>query len=168
MSNHKNDKKTVKINYDLLDAIKIADLRKNEFLNNIKLLNQKIIFLNNKIEIYIKFKKEVTETSDVKKIIQIGKEFQLNLNPSPIYSNLCKQIVLTKIDKNIEITSNQINEIKHTTQQIKQDIKNIYICPNCGGSGTLIEIEHLREDGKITTLQHPKTCELCKGKGTIK
>ena len=166
MSTQKSDKKI--FDKDILEAIRIADIRKNEFTNNIKLLKQKISFLNNKSNEFDKLKKETNNASDTRTILKIGNKLHLNLNPSPIYSNLCKQIILNKIDNNMEKTLDQIEEIKHSIEQLQKDLENIYLCPTCGGSGTIIEVEHLREDGRITTLRRPRECVLCKGKGRIK
>ena len=160
----------VKENNDLTlqEALVIAELRKNILVQNIGILNQKIHQTENFI-----LKNEVLgqsskKTNDQKILVDIGKNIGLNLNPSPTYLKLCKEIILDRIEKNNKNNLNQIKIYKREIKAMEEEISNIYCCPICGGSGTIIRVQHHREGRTVRTLRHPKECSFCNGKGKLK
>lgn len=152
----------------LQEALVIAELRKNSLVQNIGILNQKIhqtktIILKNKT-----LGQSSVETNDQNILVDIGKEIGLNLNPSPLFLKLCKEIIVDRIEK---INKNHLNQIKIYERDIKtmgREISNIYFCPICGGSGNIVRVQHHREGRMVRTLRHPQECSFCNGKGKLK
>jgi len=90
------------------------------------------------------------------------------MNPSPMYFNLCKEIIIYKIENNIQKFINNIKITKRDKKYLEEELSNVYICPSCGGSGTIIKVQYHREGRHVTSIKHPQECLLCKGKGKIK
>ena len=151
----------------LKEAITFANLRKTRLLTEVNILNEKILELGDKQKDYDGYKQMINTVKDQSDFVKIGNKIGMNLNPSPIYFNLSKEILKSRINKEINEFTEETKLIKKDIKKLNDEILNIYICPTCGGSGKIIEIKHHREDNRVVTVQHPHDCSFCKGKGKI-
>jgi len=151
----------------LKEAITFANLRKNRLLTEVNILNEKIFGLEDKLKKYNGYKETINNVKDQADFVKIGTKIGLNLNPSPIYFNLSKEILKSRLNKTIYQFTEEIKLIKEDIEKINDEILNIYICPTCGGSGKIVEVKHHREDNRVVSVQHPRECTFCKGRGKI-
>lgn len=69
----------------------------------------------------------------------------------------------------IKRTKTERQAVERNIGAMKEALENLYICPDCGGLGTLYgqrKYERL-EEGPIIPSADYKTCSLCGGKGRI-
>jgi len=161
-----SSKKNIKSN--LNEAIIIADIRKNRVLEEINLLNQKILELKSKMNLYDSLYEVTLNSKNQITLRDIGNKIGLNISKSQIHFNLSREIIKDKLERNKKRLLSQIMSIEKNIKYLEEELSNIYICPSCGGSGTIIKIQHHREGRHVTTMKHPQECSLCKGKGKIK
>lgn len=165
MQNRQQEKN---INKKLKESIIISELRKNYLIKEINILNQKIINEKSIRDTIQHLFEETQQAKNQETLKKIGKEIGLNLNPSPIYFKLSREIIKDRLDKNSKGAIDQIRKFERDITNLEEDLSNIYICPSCGGAGTIIKVQHHREGRRVTTLKHPKECPLCNGRGQIK
>ena len=156
------------IEITLKEAIIIADIRKNSIIEEVNLLNQNILGLKSKIKLYADFYDDTLRSKDQKTLRNIGKKIGLNISKSAIHFNLSREIIKDRLERNKKKLFSQITSVEKNIKNLEEELSNIYICPSCGGSGTIIKIQHHREGRNVTTMKHPQECSLCKGKGKIK
>jgi len=151
----------------LREAIIFANLRKKQLLTEINILKENKMTFEDKLTKYDEYKKMINSVKDQSKLVKIGNKIGMNLNPSPIYFNLSKEILARRINKHRKQFMEDIKLIKKDIRKLNDEILNIYLCPTCGGSGKIVNIEHHREDNRVVTIQHPYACSFCKGRGKI-
>lgn len=152
----------------LKEAIIIADIRKNLVEEEVNLLNQKLLEIKSKMNLYNMLYEETLSSKDQITLRDIGKKIGLNISKSQIHFNLSREIIKDRLERYKKRSFSQITSIEKKIKNLDEELSNIYICPSCGGSGTIITIQHHREGRHVTTLKHPQECSLCKGKGKIK
>lgn len=151
----------------LTEAITHANLRKNRLLTEVNILKEKILQLTDKLKNYDGYKDMINTVKDHSELVNIGNKIGMNLNPSPIYFKLSNEILKGRINKEIIQFTEEIKLVQKNIVILNDEILNIYICPTCGGSGKIVEIERHREDNRVVTVQHPRECSFCKGRGKI-
>ena len=140
-----------------INAIK-KEIGKNE--KKLAALNKQI--KDNEITI-----KTVENSKDTNYVQHIGRQFDLNLNPDPLFLPLLKTILTDKIRTNNISIEEEIRETKKSIMYYRQDLKTIDTCPLCGGMGQKIEVEYIRQGGTVQPVRHIIECSACKGTGKI-
>ena len=123
--------------------------------------------LKDKLKNYDEYKEKINAIKEQSDLVKIGHKIGMNINPSPVYYNLTKEILKSRINKERKQFTEKIMKIKKDIIKLNDEISNIYICPQCGGSGKIVEIKHHREDNRVVTVQHPRVCSFCNGRGKI-
>lgn len=114
-----------------------------------------------------KIMKVIEKSSDVKLLTELGEKYGLDLNPEPMLLELVKVILLDKIKQENKRLENQIVETRKTIHFFESDLKTIDKCPICGGMGQKIEVEYVRQGGKVQPIRHIHECNICGGTGKI-
>lgn len=149
------------------ELVKYLNERKSSIENQISRAKTEIKNLEGLKIKNIENTSKVKDTEDISLVVDVGKKYDLNLNDNLMFLKLSKVILMDKIEENKNLIDDKIKEIKKEIVFKKSDLDSINTCPICGGMGQRIEVEYIRQGGKVTPVRHVIKCKACNGDGKI-
>lgn len=154
------------MNNRLSEAKKIIRQRVQE-------LNQEEKKLNQEMENHHKFVPQLEEwlrkirTANQMELKEIAKELGLDFETSLLFHTFPKHFLWEELRQRLDEAKRRIDEIPLELESIKIRRKDANICPDCGGRGSFVKKNYIREDGIVAPKVTYTQCSSCQGRGRI-
>jgi uncharacterized protein YhaN len=153
--------------YDLDEVKKRMHKRNKELDDEEKQLKNEEVNLRNSLVNLQNLRDEIEGGVTQQRLKVIVNELNMKARVKFPYVKLVRYFALKNVDRKLKDMRLLLRQIPDRIELIKSEREDVNICPSCGGLGSKVQHQYIREDGLVTPVTKSSECSLCHGKGRI-